>query len=124
MASVARRDARSGSRHLKVSNSPRVLAPGQSQLRKDATKESEYAGSPRRRFLQPVTFVPRWVDSKKPWESPDAGFVVACHSPTPIQFRIRLLARGSHCIPTRESPFPDAIVTSGRGAEQNTELNL
>ena len=59
---------------------PRVLAPGRSQLRKDATEESEYAGFPWGRFLQPLAFVPRWVDLKKSWKSPDAGFVVACHS--------------------------------------------
>jgi hypothetical protein len=88
--SSSRRDARSGSPHLKVSNSPHVLAPSQSQLRKDTTEESENAGLPWRRFLQPVAFVPRWVDLKKAWKSPDAVFVVACHSPTPIQFRVWL----------------------------------
>jgi hypothetical protein len=78
--SPSRRDVRSGSPHLKVSNNPHVLVPSQSQRRKDTTEESEYAGSPRRRCLPPVTFVPRWVDSKKPWKSPDAGFVAACHT--------------------------------------------
>ena len=61
-----------------------VLTPGQSALRKDTTEESEYAGLPRRRFLQPVVFVPRWVDLKRDQEFPDAGFIVACHTSTPI----------------------------------------
>ena len=82
--------------------SPHVLTLSQSLLRKDTTEESEYTGFPWRRLLPPVAFVPRWVDLKKDHEFPGVGFVVAWHTPTPIQFRVRLLARGSHCIPTRE----------------------
>jgi hypothetical protein len=119
-----RRDVRSSNLHLKLIKSLHVLAPSQSQLRKDTTEQSEYAESPRRRFLLPVTFIPRWVDSKKPWKSPGASLVVAFHSPTPIQFRVRFRAWGSHQMFTREAPFPDAIVTSERGAERSTELNL
>src|ERR1043166_1863567 len=53
------------------------------------TEESEYAWLAWRRVVPPVAFVPRAVDVKRDQEFRDAGVVVACHSPTPIQFRSR-----------------------------------
>jgi hypothetical protein len=91
--------------------SPHVLTPGQSLLRKDTTKESKYAALAWRRVLPPVAFVPRLVDLKRDQEFWDAGLVLACHSPTPIQFRSRPREPHIACPPMNVSPFPDVVVS-------------
>src|SRR3954468_3916235 len=86
--------------------------PVQSLIRKDTTTESKYAVLASCGVLPPIAFVPRLVDVKRDQEFWDSGLLLACHRPTPIQFRSRPRA-SPHiaCPPVNVSPFPDVIVS-------------